>query len=281
MQFQYSKEGLTLLLQDNLTKTYKRKRLKLDVDDDLQSQNVKDDDMDVQGSDEEKTESPVLFPQPRPDTVDESNSNAVPDEESSLLELERKKEELRRALEEDACSDSNSNSIPSDPNGNGDGDGDSDGDVDDNDKAAENETIQSASDINQTDNDTTQTGSINDEKTIEESTTDTKAESIEIEDVIIAEQTQMLLCTPSASPSVSGTPAGRSRESVSGTPLIKQVSPYTKLPIGDKWSAGVTDVIDFENLPDATGTYQKLTGVIKRVRTVIKRINDDSDHESS
>lgn len=272
MQFQYSKEGLTQILQDNLAKKYKRKRLNLNAGGDskpLESQNIKDDDMDLQGSEEEHTESPVILPQPRPGPVDESNMNVAPDEESSLLELERKQEELRRALE-DACSDSNSNSnsIPSDPN------------VDGNEKMTETETTQTESDINQTDNETTQTSLINGENTINDSISEMAIESIENvsivnESIVSVQHAEVLLSTPS--PSVTG----RSRESVVGTPLIKQVSPYTKLPIGDKWSIGVTDVIDFENLPDSTGTYQKLTGVIKKVRTVIKQINDDSDHDSS
>lgn len=72
---------------------------------------------------------------------------------------------------------------------------------------------------------------------------------------------------------------GRSREIVVGTPLLKAVSPFASLPSGDKWSAGVTDMLDFENLPDSIGTYKRLRGLIHTVRTVVKQINDQNDAE--
>lgn len=72
---------------------------------------------------------------------------------------------------------------------------------------------------------------------------------------------------------------GLSKVALTGTPLLKSVSPYGKLPVGNKWSAGVSDVIDFENLPDATGTYKKLSGVIDKVRNIVKEINERNDAE--
>lgn len=76
-----------------------------------------------------------------------------------------------------------------------------------------------------------------------------------------------------------GTPLGTTKSIVTGTPLLKTSSPFSKLPEGNSWSAGVSDVIDFENLPDAVGTYDKLSGLIKKVRSVVSRINDDNDAE--
>lgn len=266
MQFCNSKEGLTQLLQNNLAKTYKRKRLKLDDDEKPPSiDNIKDDDMDIQESDEEKSNSPVLFPQPRPSAsldahagadadadADETNSNTLPEDVlgASLLELKRKQEEILKALE-DASSDSNSS--PQSPNQNGE--------PNDVEKSKENDVeVPTESNI--------------EEKVDEQSILETTIKTIKISESSVS-LTETVLSTPTAPV------AGRSRESVFGTPLIKQVSPFSKLPIGDKWSVGVTDVIDFENLPDATGTYQKLNGVIRKIRTKIKEINDDNDEPGS
>lgn len=262
MQFCNSKEGLTQLLQNNLAKTYKRKRLKLDDDKKPPSiDNIKDDDMDIQESDEEKSNSPVLFPQPRPSAslgadavadADETNSNTLSEDvlEASLLELKRKQEEILKALE-DASSDSNSS--PMSPNQNGE--------PNDVEESREN-AIEAPTESNI------------EEKVDEQSMLETTIKTIKISEASVS-LTETALSTPTAPV------AGRSRESVFGTPLIKQVSPFSKLPIGDKWSVGVTDVIDFENLPDATGTYQKLNGVIRKIRTKIKEINDDNDEPGS
>lgn len=250
MIFEHSKEGLIQSLQNNLTKTYKRKRLKLTTNETSATQNVKDDDMDIEGSDEESSNSPaVMFPQPRPDT-DETNSNTVTDvEQEELLELERRQEELRRALEDADDGSSDSGSIS---NQNGDAD----------DKSNESKNVSVA----------------NDESP--ESPDDNQSNNQLFEESIIVTETSIRMEETELSVPSTPTMSGQSRESVFGTPLIKQVSRYTQLPVGEKWSVGVTDVIDFENLPDATGTYQKLTGVIKKVRQVIKQINDDPENDS-
>lgn len=73
---------------------------------------------------------------------------------------------------------------------------------------------------------------------------------------------------------------GRLQETVNGTPLIQQVSPFASLPSSEKWSIGVSDVIDFENLPDAVGTYSKMSEILRKVRVHVKKISDDSDPES-
>lgn len=263
MIFEHSKEGLIQSLQNNLTKTYKRKRLKLAANEtETTTDNVKDDDMDIEGSDGENSDSPVLFPQPRPG-ADENSSNTVPDE-ASLLELERRQEELRRALEEDESS--GSNSLPSDQN-------------------VQQKKDENKSSKPESDDLKTQSKS-NENNTIETDSPESPTPEEPVTNVSITETTNEIIETvQTIENSVLNTPTptttGQSRESVFGTPLIKQVSPFTRLPCGDKWSVGVSDVIDFENLPEATGTYQKLTGLIQKVRTVVKRINDDTIDDSS
>lgn len=193
-----------------------------------------------------------MFPQPRPASadVDETNSNTLPENaqdascdsnQLSLNELKRKQEEILKALE-DALSDSNSS--PQSPEQNGE---------------------QKIVEITNETNASTLTELNTEEQVNDVSIAETTIKAVEISEASI-EQIETVPNTP--------TITGRSRESVFGTPLIKQVSPFSKLPVGDKWAVGVTDVIDFENLPDATGTYQKLNGVIQKIRTKIKEINE-------
>lgn len=285
MQFCNSKAGLTELLQDNLANPYKRrKRIKLD-DSEQQSSTPSqdDDDMEIQNSDDESADRPVLFASNKPisssSDLDESNSNILPEDASSesiqlsLLELKRKQEEILRALQ-DESSDSNSNSNPNsnpspvNPDETPDNDEQSNATNDNND-ATEKPPVETASNDATNANEPHQ----NDEAAV--SALDTTCPDIEVTEANRSNQLESVQHTPSSSMAV-----GQSKLAVFGTPLIKQVSPFSKLPGGEKWSVGVTDVIDFENLPDATGTYKKMTGVLDKVRTYIKRINDD-EHESS
>uniref|UniRef100_A0A1B6EWG9 PSP proline-rich domain-containing protein n=2 Tax=Cuerna arida TaxID=1464854 RepID=A0A1B6EWG9_9HEMI len=60
-----------------------------------------------------------------------------------------------------------------------------------------------------------------------------------------------------------------------GTPILKSVSPYARLPSADKFSVNICDVINFENLPDSTGKYEKMSGIIRKVRTKLSKISSD------
>lgn len=62
-----------------------------------------------------------------------------------------------------------------------------------------------------------------------------------------------------------------------GTPLINSISPFSKLPTGDSWSNGVSDIIDFENLPDSTGKYLQMKSVLSKVRDAVKQLKDEYD----
>ncbi|XP_067010968.1 zinc finger CCHC domain-containing protein 8 homolog [Anabrus simplex] len=70
---------------------------------------------------------------------------------------------------------------------------------------------------------------------------------------------------------------GRVKSVALGTPLLKSTSPYSNLPEPIKFSKDICDVINFENLPDATGKYEQMTGLIKKVRTVVQRIQNEND----
>lgn len=66
-----------------------------------------------------------------------------------------------------------------------------------------------------------------------------------------------------------------SKQVVEGTPLLKSASSYDKLPEGDKWSVGVSDVINFENLPDSVGKYEKMKVLLKKVGSAVRQINSE------
>lgn len=58
-----------------------------------------------------------------------------------------------------------------------------------------------------------------------------------------------------------------------GTPVLTSTSPYNKLPSSEKFSKNICDVINFENLPDATGKYEQMTGVLQKVRNTMAKLH--------
>lgn len=57
-----------------------------------------------------------------------------------------------------------------------------------------------------------------------------------------------------------------------GTPILNSTSPYIRLPNADNFMKGVSPVIDFENLPNSTGKYEQMTGVLQKVRNTLKNL---------
>lgn len=60
-----------------------------------------------------------------------------------------------------------------------------------------------------------------------------------------------------------------------GTPILKSASPYAKLPKPDNFSQNISPVINFENLPNATGKYDQMTGILQKVRTSLKGLQGE------
>lgn len=58
-----------------------------------------------------------------------------------------------------------------------------------------------------------------------------------------------------------------------GTPILQSTSPYNKLPSSEKFSKNICNVLNFENLPDSTGKYEQMTGVLQKVRDTMARIH--------
>ncbi|KAK4875151.1 hypothetical protein RN001_011573 [Aquatica leii] len=59
-----------------------------------------------------------------------------------------------------------------------------------------------------------------------------------------------------------------------GTPILKSASLYSRLPDYENFTKNVSDIINFENLPNSTGKYDQMVGVIEKVRTTLKNLND-------
>ncbi|XP_054008951.1 zinc finger CCHC domain-containing protein 8 homolog [Hylaeus anthracinus] len=60
-----------------------------------------------------------------------------------------------------------------------------------------------------------------------------------------------------------------------GTPVLQSASPYSKLPSSEKFSKNISDVINFENLPDSTGKYEQMTGVLQKVRNTLAQLQQE------
>lgn len=59
-----------------------------------------------------------------------------------------------------------------------------------------------------------------------------------------------------------------------GTPVLNSASIYSTLPSEDKFSKDICDVINFENLPDSTGKFEKIATLLKRVKSEVDRIHE-------
>ncbi|CAG9864207.1 unnamed protein product [Phyllotreta striolata] len=60
-------------------------------------------------------------------------------------------------------------------------------------------------------------------------------------------------------------------KSTFGTPILKSGSPYSRLPDADNFTKDVSPVINFENLPNSTGKYEKMSGLLQKVRETLKK----------
>ncbi|GFQ80930.1 zinc finger CCHC domain-containing protein 8 [Trichonephila clavata] len=61
----------------------------------------------------------------------------------------------------------------------------------------------------------------------------------------------------------------RSKRMTLGAPSLSRHSSFSKLPNYDKFSKNVASHMNFENLPNSTGTYERMRKVIKKVKDKI------------
>lgn len=59
-----------------------------------------------------------------------------------------------------------------------------------------------------------------------------------------------------------------------GTPILQSTSPFTKLPASEKFSKDICEVINFDNLPNSTGKYEKMTGILQKVRQKLSSVSE-------
>lgn len=255
MQPHQSKEAMIHTLQDNLIKSYKRKKLKHVTNDENVKAGDNSVDMDLGHSDAESNSngSPPICEGPpgvaddteSPESPPAADQTALPSKEvipaapkqlsveeampesPSMTDLERQKLQLLQELAESA------------------------------------DVTVDESQIDET---------LNLDKTIEELKDNANNTSANEPNTPRPTSTSRLRSNES-------TPLGVTKSIHGGTPLLKSASPFSKLPEGTSWSVGVSDIIDFENLPDSTGTYEKLSGLIRKVRSVVKNIHDANDAE--
>lgn len=71
-------------------------------------------------------------------------------------------------------------------------------------------------------------------------------------------------------PSTPSTKMGVINGSLTGTPILKALSPYARLPSLDNFQKDVSPVINFENLANASGKYEQMTTVLQKVRSTLK-----------
>lgn len=56
-----------------------------------------------------------------------------------------------------------------------------------------------------------------------------------------------------------------------GTPVAIRHSPFNALPTIDKFASNMGDLELYQNLPNSTGTYQKMRSLLQKVRTTLKK----------
>ncbi|KAH8269464.1 hypothetical protein KR018_003414 [Drosophila ironensis] len=97
--------------------------------------------------------------------------------------------------------------------------------------------------------------------------------STEVEDAPVASSSKTIQPCESAA----STPVKAAfKASFEGTPLLK-FSVYDKLPGGNNFQDGVTDIINFENLPKATGKYEQMKDLLKNVRDKMTELQKEDD----
>lgn len=79
-------------------------------------------------------------------------------------------------------------------------------------------------------------------------------------------------CTKPPGEEIIQTPAKPSKVTCidDGTPIVQMHSPFANLPAQEKWTTNTTDHIMFENLPESTGKYENMVGVLKKIRSAKK-----------
>ncbi|KAH8284895.1 hypothetical protein KR054_002543 [Drosophila jambulina] len=87
-------------------------------------------------------------------------------------------------------------------------------------------------------------------------------------------QTQSAPATPTGTRASPLPAAKKFKASFEGTPVLK-FSAFDKLPEGSNFKVGISDVINFENLPDSTGKYEQMKDLLKNVREKMVKLQSE------
>ncbi|XP_042885273.1 zinc finger CCHC domain-containing protein 8 homolog isoform X3 [Penaeus japonicus] len=62
-----------------------------------------------------------------------------------------------------------------------------------------------------------------------------------------------------------------------GAAIPESCTPFKTLPSADLWKVDVSDHINFDNLPDALGTWEKMKGLMSNIRKRVKELQAEED----
>lgn len=62
-----------------------------------------------------------------------------------------------------------------------------------------------------------------------------------------------------------------------GAAIPESCTPFTALPSADLWKVDVSDHINFDNLPDALGTWDKMKGLMNNIRKRVRELQAEED----
>ncbi|KAH8389890.1 hypothetical protein KR200_003402 [Drosophila serrata] len=108
---------------------------------------------------------------------------------------------------------------------------------------------------------------------IDSTSLNTLDDTVELEATGIP-QTQSAPAMPSGTRASPLPSAKKFKASFDGTPVLK-FSVFDKLPEGSNFKVGVSDVINFENLPDSTGKYEQMKDLLKNVREKMVKLQSE------
>lgn len=112
------------------------------------------------------------------------------------------------------------------------------------------------------------------EESISQESTGENVLSLSLSD-LEAKKSQLLAELNDTSTATPKSTLGKIKSVDLGTPILKSVSPYSTLPSSSSFSQNISDVINFENLPDSVGKYEKMSGILRKVRTAISQFQQE------
>lgn len=80
--------------------------------------------------------------------------------------------------------------------------------------------------------------------------------------------------SPDTSKNLNAAKSGNVLGSNLGTPVF-DISSFSKLPNSNSFSKDICDLMNFENLPNSIGKYEQMSGLIKKVREAVSKLQEE------